>query len=135
MQNAEFNGMMDSYKDLQIEIQWLIEKTFLASRAIDQESLCVSNGKLVWQITVEITAQAYDGNLIDSCLFAALLSLSTTKIPQVRVVGDTQINILHDKPWKPINVHHIPFPITFHQFEGQFILDPNLKEEWVCEAR
>jgi len=30
---------------------------------------------------VETTVQAYDGNLIDGCVFGALLSLSTTKIP------------------------------------------------------
>jgi exosome complex RNA-binding protein Rrp42 (RNase PH superfamily) len=113
-----------------------MEKVFISSRAIDKESLCIANGKLVWEISVEISILAYDGNSIDPTFFAALMCLSSTSLPQVRVTGDSSIKIL-EKPWLPINVHHVPFPITFNFFttEDQVLIDTNQKEEKVCTSR
>ena len=84
--------MMDSFKDLQIEIQRLIEKTFLASRAIDQESLCVSNGKLVWQITVEITADYWFAIDPTHCNLAVAVPNKLIASAIVQYQGSTKCN-------------------------------------------
>ena len=91
-----------------------MDRVFLSSRAIDKESLCISAGKLVWEVTISITILSYDGNWVDPVMYSALLCISTTKLPQVRVKSDNKVQILtEDKPWKPINVHHFPLPVTF----------------------
>ena len=79
--NAEQNNKGDQLWEHTTELQRLLEKVFLSSWAIDCESLCISSGKLVWEVSVEVIIQCYDGNMIDSVFFAALLSLGTTKIP------------------------------------------------------
>jgi len=78
----------------------------------------------------------YDGNLIDAVFLAALQCLKTLKLPQVRGKEDS-VKILEDKPWKNINVHHMPIPITFYFIdnENNVILDPDLKEEKVTTSR
>ena len=88
--------------ETRVEIVRLMEKIFLSSRAIDKESLCVAAGKLVWSITIEVSIQSYDGNLVDSTFLAALFCLSYIRLPQIRITG-TEITINHEKS-KPINV-------------------------------
>jgi len=65
-----------------------------------------------------------------------LQCLKTLRLPQVRAKDET-IKILTDKPWKNINVHHMPIPITFYFIgsEEHVLLDPNAKEEKVCTSR
>jgi len=127
---------MDMLQQNRIEIIRQLEKVFITSRAIDTTSLCISRGKYVWAINLEVSLLNYDGNLLDAVFIAALMCLKSLKVPQVRGKEDT-VKILEDKPWKHINVHHMPIPITFHfiQNEENVIIDPNAKEEKVCTSR
>lgn len=127
---------MDSLQQARIEIVRQLEKVFITSRAIDTTSLCITRGKLVWSINIEISLINYDGNLFDAAFLAALQCLKTLKLPQVRGKEES-VKILTDKPWKGINVHHMPIPITFYfiKDEEHVLLDPNIKEEKVCTSR
>ena len=125
----------DLLQESRLEIVTLLEKVFLTSRAIDTTSLWITKGKLVWSLNIEVSVINYDGNLIDAVFLAVLQWLKTLKLPQVRA-KDESVVILTDKPWKNINVHHMPIPITFYfiQNEDNVLLDPNVKEEkvWTC---
>lgn len=126
------NEHMDDLQKARLELMRLLEKVFITSRAIDTTSLCISKGKYVWAINIEISLINYDGNLIDAVFLATLQCLKTLKLPQVRGKEDS-VKILEDKPWKTINVHHMPIPVTFYFIgsEENVILDPNAKEEKV----
>jgi len=43
------------------------------------------------------------------------------------------VKILEDKPWKNINVHHMPIPVTFYFMDNEenILIDPEIKEEKV----
>ena len=129
------NENMDMLQESRVEIVRLLEKVFITSRAIDTTSLCISKGKYVWAINIEVSLINYDGNLIDAIFLTTLQCLKTLKLPQVRGKDDS-VKILEDKPWKNINVHHMPIPITFYfiQSEENVLLDPNIKEEKVCTS-
>lgn len=122
------NEHIDALQQSRLELVRLLEKVFITSRAIDTTSLCINKGKYVWSINIEISVINYDGNLIDSVFLAALQCLKTLKLPQVRGKDDS-VKILDDKPWKNINVHHMPIPVTFYfiQNEENVLLDPDIK--------
>ena len=125
----------DLLQESRLEIVTLLEKVFLTSRAIDTTSLWISKGKLVWWINIEVSIINYDGNIIDALFLAVLQWLKTIKLPQVRA-KDESVVILTDKPWKNINVHHMPIPVTFYfiKDEDHVLIDPDAKEEkvWTC---
>lgn len=122
------NEHIDDLQQSRLELVRLLEKVFITSRAIDTTSLCINKGKYVWSLNIEISVINYDGNLIDSVFLAALQCLKTLKLPQVRGKDDS-VKILEDKPWKNINVHHMPIPVTFYfiQNEENVLLDPDIK--------
>jgi exosome complex RNA-binding protein Rrp42 (RNase PH superfamily) len=62
-----------------VEITRFLEKLLKSSRAIDTESLCIMNGKIVWSINITISIIDYDGNIIDPISLAILLSLQNIK--------------------------------------------------------
>ena len=137
LHSADFEGSYDVLQQSRVEIVRLLEKVFITSRAIDTNSLCVSKGKLVWSVSIEASVLNYDGNLLDSVFLAVLMWLKTLKLPQVRY-KDNKVTVLDDKEWKNINVHHMPIPITFWFMDSNPdfpLLDPNWKEEKVCESR
>jgi len=57
-----------------------------------------------------------DGNVMDACFIAAVLSLMNTRLPEVTISRD-KIRI-NDEKVKYLNVHHIPICTTFFFIEG-----------------
>lgn len=114
------------------EARQLLDKIFISSRAIDRESLCVASGKLVWKIEINLSILTFDGNFLDPIFFTALLCLSRTMLPEVRITG-TKVRVFKasERPLKPINVHHMPVPITFNFIDihpDLILIDPDLNE-------
>ena len=88
-----------------------IDKVLKSSRAIDRESLCILQGKLVWSLSIDVHILNEDGNLTDACFIATVLSLMNTRLPAVTFSqGSIKVNT---EKLRYLSVHHIPISITF----------------------
>ena len=87
-----------------------------SSRAIDQEGLCVVQGRLVWDVTVTLYLLNEDGNLTDSYFLSTILALMNTRIPEVKL-GKDLIKVSKTK-FKNLNVHHIPVCVSFYYLKN-----------------
>lgn len=132
---AEYTGMVSHLQEMRVDISRFIDKVLKSSRAIDRESLCIVQGRLAWQVTIEIIVINEDGNLMDACFMAALSALMNTRLPEVNITRE-KIKINSEK-LKYMNVHHIPVCTTFYFIENfnQPIIDANAKEEKLSSAR
>ena len=65
-----------------------LEKTLKNSKAVDRESLCVTAGRLVWLLEIDLKLLAFNGNLTDNVFAAALLTLAACELPVVQVKGE-----------------------------------------------
>ena len=120
---------------MRIEISSFIDKVLKQSRTTDREGLSIIQGKLAWNLTVELQLLNDDGNLIDAFFLAAVLALKNTRLPEVAMKGD---NILVSKTRQHyINVHHLPVCTTFYFIPriSDPIVDASAKEERLATAR
>lgn len=53
-------------------LEEFLNDTFIRSGAVDLSLLCIGEGKLVWHITVTLTAISVDGNLRDAFVLASV---------------------------------------------------------------
>lgn len=49
--------------------------------------MCISSGRLVWLLEIDLKLLAFNGNLIDNVFAATILTLSSYKMPVVRIAG------------------------------------------------
>lgn len=116
------------------EIERILEKTLKRANALNVESLCILTGKYSWNISVHLHILAHNGNLVDACTIAALLSLSHFRIPDTKILKNQEIEFL--SKYKPLSLHFMPVCITFGFLPGNLIiLDPLIKEESIIEGR
>jgi exosome complex component RRP45 len=132
---SEYTNMTNILSEMRVDISRFIDKVLKSSRAIDRESLCIVQGRLVWSVQVDLFLLNEDGNLMDACFLATVLSLKNTRLPEVTIRKD-RIRINEEKV-KYLNVHHIPVCTTFYFIEGleKYIVDANAKEEKLSSAR
>lgn len=76
---------------MKVDISRFIEKVLKSSRAIDRESLCIVQGRLVWNLQVDLYVLNEDGNLVDACFLAAIACLMNTRLPEVTLAGQQKI--------------------------------------------
>ena len=83
----------------------------------------------------------WDGNLLDACFLCAVLCLCRVRLPTISVSGSSgerasvRIHAPHEKPPKPLSVHHVPVCVTFFSVLGRSLLDPCGKEEKLSDSR
>lgn len=127
----------------------IIEKSIRKSNAVDMESLCIKNGESVWMVRIDINIINFDGNLIDSCCFGSIVSLSNFKLPNYQIV-DSQIKLynLNEKAPISLSILHIPITLTISFYnpleqednlksDNQFelaVFDADLKEELIRDG-
>ena len=87
MHGCENAGMNVTLQEMRVDISRFIDKVLKSSRAIDRESLCIVQGRLVWSLQVDLFVINEDGNLVDACFMAALACLMNTKLPEVTLAG------------------------------------------------
>ena len=125
-------------QEMRIDISRFIDKVLKSSRAIDRESLCIVQGRLVWNLQVDLYVLNEDGNLVDACFLAAVACLMNTKLPEVTLAGPSKIRI-NDQKVRNLNVHHIPVCTSFYFIDGvsstKPIVDATAKEEKLSKSR
>lgn len=109
-----------------IELARVVDRGIRESGAIDLDKLCVKEGEQVWVIFIDIHVLDYDGNLFDASAIGALAALTETIIPASRFQQGEDIKL-------PIS--HYPISITTVKVENTLLIDPQLEEERVANAR
>ncbi len=101
------------------------------SDIIDTKDLRITDD-LVWDISVSVICTSYDGNVSDAALFAAVVCLLDTKIPDVVLSSKGEL-AQTNKPSKVLALQRIPVPLTLAIFDrdGQILdlIDPTALEE------
>jgi len=135
LHSAEFAQQTTTLSEMRIEIASFIDKVLKQSRCTDREGLCIIQGKLAWNLTVDLQLLNDDGNLIDAFFLAAVLALKNTRLPEVSMKGETIL--VSTSASNFVNVHHLPVCSTFYFIPRiDFpIVDASAKEERLATAR
>ncbi len=107
-----------------IELARVVDRGIRESKAIDVDKLCITPKEEVWMVFVDLHVLDYDGNLIDTAALAAISALWSVKPPE-------------DEAWKlkEFPISKKPITVTIAKIGGNLMVDPNLDEERVLDAR
>lgn len=114
-----------------IEIARVVDRGIRESGAIDVDKLCITEGELVWIVFIDMHVLDYDGNLFDAGTLSSMAALLDTRLPKVE---DDKI-IYGEKTKKKLPIANKPVETTFAKIGSGVVLDPNLDEERVMDAR
>jgi len=115
-----------------VELARVVDRGIRESKAIDLEKLCVEPGKLVFVIFIDVYVLNHDGNLIDASAMAALAALINTKMFKYTVEDG---KIVKKPGYTPLPIINYPIAVTFAKIGDKLILDTDLDEEQVMDAR
>ena len=109
-----------------IEIARVVDRGIRESKMVSTEKLCITPKEKVWIMFIDIHALDYDGNLFDVASYGAVSALSTTVVPaEAQGIGEDF----------PLPVEHWPVSVTFAKIRDVILVDPNLDEERMADAR
>jgi len=115
-----------------IELARVVDRGIRESKAIDLAKLCITPGKDVFVVFVDVYVLNHDGNLIDASALAAIAALLNTKMFKYEMKD----NVVQIKPgYTPLPVKRHPIAVTFAQINNELVVDPQLKEEQTMDAR
>lgn len=116
-----------------IELARVVDRGIRKANMVDLEKLCIIPGKKVWIVWIDIYVLNHDGNLIDAAALAAIAALLNTKIPKVKITGES-IQVLYDEK-EPLPVGDVPITVTVVKIGNRLLIDPGLAEEEAMEAK
>ena len=116
-----------------VELARVVDRGIRESNAIDLEKLCVESGKLVFVVFIDVYVLNHDGNLIDASALAALAALINAKMFKYTV--DEEGKIVKKPGYTPLQISNYPIAVTFAKIGNKLILDTDLDEEQVMDAR
>lgn len=114
-----------------VEIARTVDRGIRESGMIDFKKLCVKEGELVWKVYIDVYPFNYDGNIIDGSSLAAIAAILNARMPKRK--GD---KVLYDElSNKKLPVTKTPLTTTFVKIGEHIMVDPNIDEESVMDAR
>ena len=118
-----------------IETARVIDRSLREPRAIRLEDLAIIPGQKVWIVFNDIYLLDHGGNIIDASMLASMLALNVTKMPKiVSIEGDKVVIDKDSREQKlPLNLNVVT--VTIGKVDKYFIVDPNLEEESVLDAK
>lgn len=109
-----------------IELARVVDRGIRESKMVNMEKLCITPKEKVWIMFIDIHVLDYDGNLFDACSYGATAALASTVVPAKNFsIGDDF----------PIPVQHWPVSVTTSKIRDILLVDPNLDEERMADAR
>jgi len=108
-----------------IELARVVDRGIRESKTVNVEKLCITPKEKVWIMFIDIHALDYDGNLFDAASYGALAALSCAKVPASKI----------GKKDYPLPLEHWPISVTSAKIGGNIVVDPNLDEERIADAR
>jgi len=116
-----------------IELARVIDRGIRSSKVILLEEYAPLPGRRVYVFFIDIYVLDHLGNLLDTAALASIAALYTAKIPKVEVVGD-EVS-LNRSVTESIRTSALPITVTVAKVFDHLLVDPNLEEELLAEAR
>ena len=118
--------------EVSIELARIVDRGIRESKCIDTSKLVIEPGKQVFVVFVDIYALNHDGNLIDASALAAVSALLNTKMSNYEI-KEGEVKIKPGYEQLPMKKH--PITVTTAKIGNKLVVDPNLEEEEVMDAR
>ncbi|MFX0099391.1 MAG: exosome complex protein Rrp42 [Candidatus Hodarchaeota archaeon] len=119
-----------------IELARVVDRGIRHSEIVDKKKLCVTPGEEVILLFTDIYYTAHNGNPWDCASLAAICALKSVMLPHLEKVEQNGQMF-----WAPsgtewsLDIQDYPVTITFAKIGNYIIVDPNLLEELICDAR
>lgn len=114
-----------------IELARVVDRGIRESKAIEFKKLCITAGEKIWMVVIDICPINDAGNLFDASSLAALAALQSTKYPKF----DGEKVDYKEKTDKKLELEKTPIAVTVIKIGDKFIVDPDIEEEKVIDAR
>ncbi len=111
------------------ELARVVDRGIRESDAVDTTELCIEKGEKAWVIFIDIHVLDFDGNLFDAAGIGAMTALLDADIPA------SEFDEAEKDEDYPLPIEHIVVPTTFAKIKDQIILDSQLEEEKIADAR
>lgn len=114
-----------------VELARVVDRGIRESKALDFKKLNIKTGELVWLVYIDIYTLNDDGNLIDAAALATIAALKEAHFPKLE----------NDKvkygefTEKKLPLSKTPITCTFIKVNDKILLDPNMQEEKIMDAR
>lgn len=109
-----------------VELARVVDRGIRETKTVDLEKLCIAPKEKVWVMFIDIHALDYDGNLFDAASYGAMAALSSAIVPaKAQGLGEDF----------PLPVDHWPVSVTCAKIRDVIVVDPNLDEERISDAR
>ena len=109
-----------------IELARVVDRGIRESKMVNTEKLCIIPKEKVWMLFIDIHVLDFDGNLFDAASYGAVAALATTVVPaKAQNQGEDF----------PLPVEHWPVSVTTAKIRDILLVDPNLDEERMADAR
>ncbi len=129
MSNPEFESGPPGIQA--IELARVVDRGIRESKTIDFKKLCIKEGEKVWLLLIDIIPINDAGNLIDASSLAALAALKDSHFPKL----DGDKISYEEKTKDKIELRDEPIAITVLKIGDDFIVDPDIDEETIYDAR
>ena len=114
-----------------IEIARVVDRGIRESKALDFKKLCIKEGEKVWMLIIDICIINDSGNLLDASALAAVAALKDMRFPKYE---DDKLDY-KEKTDKKLDLKDLPVTVTVIKIGDRLIVDPDLDEEKVIDAR
>lgn len=114
-----------------VEIARIVDRGIRESKSLDFKKLCIKEGEKVWMIIIDICTINDSGNLIDASALAAVAALKDMRFPKYE---DEKVNY-KEKTSRKLELNDLPITVTVIKIGDKLIVDPDLDEEKVIDAR
>jgi exosome complex component RRP42 len=109
-----------------IELARVVDRGVRESKAIDLEALCITPGKQVWIIFIDVHILDDCGNILDAASIGAIAALLSTTVPASKFgLGEDY----------PLPVKDIPIATSAVEFGDSIMFDPDSDEESIANTK
>ena len=116
-----------------VELARVVDRGLRESQAVDLSKLCITPGKLVFIVFVDIYILDHDGNLFDAAALAAIAALMNTTLRGYTVTDEGTIE--YTDAASPLPLQNIPVEVTVVKIGDKLLLDPTIEEEALIETQ
>ena len=116
-----------------IELARVVDRGIRESHMIDLSQLVIAKDKSVVGVFADNVVVDYDGNLFDTCAYAATAAILSSKSPKWDLKDD--VPTLMEGQEIDVPVTTIPVSVTMGKIGNHIVVDPNADEWDIMDAR
>jgi exosome complex component RRP42 len=116
-----------------IELARVVDRGLRESKALDLAKLCITPGKKVFLVFVDIYVLDHDGNLFDASALASIAALMNATMKDYTVSKSGTVKFKDKDVALPLQ--HYPVEVTVGKIQDKLLVDPSLDEEGALDAQ